>query len=78
MVRRYNTTKMLNPLYQISLYMSFIAIACFTIVPYTLMHYYMYKDISWDELENYHTLSFLIGIICAVLSCYIPFKYGVF
>lgn len=70
---------MINPLslYQLSIYLSFIAIACFTIVPYSLVYYYLIKDISWNKLEQYHTFSFLLGIICSVLSCYIAFKNGV-
>lgn len=69
---------MLNMYYQASVYMAFIAIFCFTVVPTMLIQYYLFKDISWDELEIYHLISFLIGIFCAVMSCYLSYTKGGF
>lgn len=56
--------------------MGFVGIFCLIVIPYTLTYYYLIKDINFDELTIYYNISFFIGVICSVMSCYISYTKG--
>ena len=67
----------INPYYIASTYMGFIAISCFTIIPTILLLSYLHDDLDWEKFDKYHAISFVLGVICSAMSCYLTFKYGV-